>query len=136
MSTLKADTIQNTSGGAVTLTKQEAAKVWFNYEHDTPSLSGSLNVSGTTDTAAGQFAVAYTNNFSAATYGGAGISSTINFQIDGGSAITTSDCDWRTRNASDTNSDAEVNIACLFGDLLTSLSCLAFSTGCCRVLFR
>ena len=30
MSTLKADTIQSTSGGAATLTKQAAAKVTFN----------------------------------------------------------------------------------------------------------
>ena len=28
MSTLKADTVQSTSGGAVTLTNQEASKAW------------------------------------------------------------------------------------------------------------
>lgn len=44
MSTLKADTIQSTGGGAATLTKQAAAKVTF-----------SMNLSGSTymDTAAG-----------------------------------------------------------------------------------
>jgi hypothetical protein len=31
MSTLKADTIQSTGGGAATLTKQSAAKAWFEY---------------------------------------------------------------------------------------------------------
>ena len=31
MSTLKADTIQSTSGGAATLTKQSAAKAWVNF---------------------------------------------------------------------------------------------------------
>ena len=35
MSTLKADTIQSTSGGAATLTKQEAAKAWVNVNHRT-----------------------------------------------------------------------------------------------------
>ena len=30
MSTLKADTIQSTSGGVATLTKQQAAKAWLN----------------------------------------------------------------------------------------------------------
>ena len=32
MSTLKADTIQSTGGGPVTLTKQEATKHWVNYQ--------------------------------------------------------------------------------------------------------
>ena len=36
MSTLKADTIQNTSGGAATLTKQVAAKMWVNDNSNKP----------------------------------------------------------------------------------------------------
>ena len=32
MSTLKADTIQSTGGGAATLTKQSAAKAWVNFD--------------------------------------------------------------------------------------------------------
>jgi hypothetical protein len=47
MSTLKADTIQSTGGGAATLTKQSAAKVWGVL--NTATQRGTFNVSGTTD---------------------------------------------------------------------------------------
>ena len=44
MSTLKADTIQNTSGGAVTLTRQDAAKGWCNFEQaSSHTIRDSLN---------------------------------------------------------------------------------------------
>ena len=51
MSTLKADTIQSTGGGAVTLTKQSAAKAWVNFKNsvDPPAIQGSFNVSSLTD---------------------------------------------------------------------------------------
>ena len=55
MSTLKADTIQSTGGGAATLTKQEAAKgrVRISYSSSTPSEDDSFNHSSTTDSATG-----------------------------------------------------------------------------------
>ena len=43
MSTLKADTIQSTGGGAATLTKQEAMKVWVNYVATAQAVDGSRN---------------------------------------------------------------------------------------------
>ncbi len=51
MSTLKADTIQNTSGGAVTLTKQHAAKAWvyFSTKDNPPNADGSFGTSSLTD---------------------------------------------------------------------------------------
>ena len=51
MSTLKADTIQSTGGGAATLTKQHAAKAWVHFStHDNPpNLDGSFGVSTLTD---------------------------------------------------------------------------------------
>ena len=55
MSTLKADTIQSTSGGAVTLTGQEAIKSWLMYNQQTPALVASFNVSTVTDTSAGLY---------------------------------------------------------------------------------
>jgi hypothetical protein len=61
--TLKVDVIQNTSGGAVTLTAQEAAKSWVNYN----SFSGatttrdSLNISSITDHSAGNHSVYFSN---------------------------------------------------------------------------
>ena len=54
MSTLKADTIQSTGGGAATLTKQSAAKAWFEYTSITSTaLAGSFNISGVTDNGTG-----------------------------------------------------------------------------------
>ena len=56
MSTLKADTIQNTSGGAVTLTKQSAAKAWVNFDGTgTVAIRGSQNVSSLTDNGTGDY---------------------------------------------------------------------------------
>ena len=50
MSTLKADTIQNTSGGAATLTKQHAAKAWNRFTGSSvPTLLDSFNNSTATD---------------------------------------------------------------------------------------
>ena len=69
MSTLKADTIQNTSGGPATLTKQEALKQWINMNGDgTVSVRDSLNNSSITDNGTGNYTVTHTNNFSSANY--------------------------------------------------------------------
>tara|TARA_B100000242_G_C42926612_1_gene429706 strand:+ start:227 stop:625 length:399 start_codon:yes stop_codon:yes gene_type:complete len=66
MSTLKADTIQNTSGGAATLTKQHAAKHFVIYDctDSSRAIQNSLNCSSLSDLATGQTSVSYTNNFS------------------------------------------------------------------------
>jgi len=67
MSTLKADTIQSTGGGAATLTKQEAVKHWVNYDAVDTATDGSLNQSTLTDHATGEFSSNFTSNFSSAT---------------------------------------------------------------------
>ncbi len=67
MSTLKADTIQSTGGGAATLTKQEATKHWVNYDAVDQTTDGSLNQSSLTDHSTGEFSSTFTNNFSSAT---------------------------------------------------------------------
>ena len=66
MSTLKADTIQNTSGGAATLTKQQAAKVvcTFNGSASGATVRTSFNVSSTDDDATGQYGVNFTSAMS------------------------------------------------------------------------
>ena len=66
MSTLKADTIQNTSGGAVTLTKQEASKAYNVFEPDVAATIASLNISGITDNGTGDFTHAFVSAFGAA----------------------------------------------------------------------
>jgi len=69
MSTLKADTIQNTSGGAATLTKQEGAKLRCRYNQATASLeSGDLNVSSISDDSTGLFTVSITSAMDDALY--------------------------------------------------------------------
>ena len=67
MSTLKADTIQNTSGGAVTLTKQQAAKAYINQDEGT-SILKSFNVASLVDNSTGDYIVNLSNNMSDANY--------------------------------------------------------------------
>ncbi len=67
MSTLKVGTIQNTSGGAVTLTKQEAAKGFINFDgaatfdaSDT-EVRKSFNMSTLTDSGTGHYVIGITS---------------------------------------------------------------------------
>lgn len=65
MSTLKADTIQSTSGGAATLTKQSAAKMFHVFNGTgTVSTSSSFNVSSLTDEGTGDYTTTFSNAFS------------------------------------------------------------------------
>ncbi len=70
MSTLKADTIQSTGGGAATLTKQNAAKVSgsLSMSGTAAIFSGSLNTSSLTDNGTGDGTIAFTNSFSNTTH--------------------------------------------------------------------
>ena len=69
MSTLKADTIQNTSGGAATLTKQVAAKAWFEYTSvSSTALASSFNISSVTDNGTGDTSLSFTNNMDSSAY--------------------------------------------------------------------
>ena len=63
MSTLKVNTIQDTSAANSSTTQQllkGRAKIWWNYNQSTPNIRDSFNVSSVTDNATGQ----YTANFS------------------------------------------------------------------------
>ena len=72
MSTLKADTIQSTGGGAATLTKQAAFKAFFSYEMDSPSsIKDSLNASSITDNGAGDATLTVSSAFANTNYGSA-----------------------------------------------------------------
>lgn len=65
MSTLKADTIQNTSGGAATLTKQVAAKSYVHFNggvvSGSVSIYESFNKSSITDNGTSDYTVTATN---------------------------------------------------------------------------
>jgi hypothetical protein len=62
MSTLHTNTVETSSGGPVTLTKQSAAKAWVNAGNDATN-NGSFNVASTTDHAVGQFSYTLTNAY-------------------------------------------------------------------------
>ena len=61
MSTLKADTIQSTGGGAATLTKQSAAKVFVKLSGASQTISKSFNISSRSDLAAGRTEITFTS---------------------------------------------------------------------------
>ena len=69
MSTLKADTIQSTSGGAATLTKQHAAKAWAHCDMDGDNaFQQSFNFASITDNGTGDHEFNFTNNMNYADY--------------------------------------------------------------------
>ena len=68
MSTLKADTIVASDGTSpVTLTKQSAAKAWFEMGSDF-ILDASLNIASVTDDGTGLVTYTYTNSMDSANY--------------------------------------------------------------------
>ena len=69
MSTLKADTIQSTGGGAATLTKQSAAKAWVNFNGTgTIAIRDSFSVSSLDDDATGRYSYNISTAMSDANY--------------------------------------------------------------------
>ena len=123
MSTLKADTIQSTGGGAATLTKQRAAKAWVNYQQNTPAVRDSFNTSGVTDTATGRYAVAYVSNMSNALYCASCNSINYHNHIENASganseaSMTSSDCDFMGQDSSGANADSALTSVSILGDL-------------------
>jgi len=69
MSTLRADTIQNTSGGAVTLTDQIAVKHYAMFDGATNTIDESYNMSSLTDNSTGNYSTNFTNSMSTSTFG-------------------------------------------------------------------
>ena len=73
MSTLKADTIQSTGGGAATLTKQRAAKAWANFNGSgTLAVRDSFNVTSISDDGTGLYSVDFSNAMSDGNYAAPG----------------------------------------------------------------
>ena len=69
MSTLKADTIQSTGGGAATLTKQSAAKAFINFNGTgTAASRKTFNSSSITDNGTGQFRISMVSAMSDADF--------------------------------------------------------------------
>jgi len=78
MSTLKADTIQSTGGGAATLTKQSASKAFLRFNQATPETLASFGVSSTTDVGSNESDANFTTAFTS-----------VNFIANGNSHSTT-----------------------------------------------
>ena len=68
MSTLKADTIQSTSGGAATLTKQTAIKAFCQAPANNASITSSFNIASLTDVGTGNNQPNLTNSMSASDF--------------------------------------------------------------------
>ena len=72
MSTLKADTIQSTGGGAATLTKQSAAKAFIQYSDVDGIFNETFNASSTTDNGNGDASYGLTSSMSNADFPASG----------------------------------------------------------------
>lgn len=93
MSTLKANTIQNTSGGAVTLTNQSAAKAWLSGSN-AAVVSDSINIASGTDNGTGDYTYAFTSNMSNALWSASGVcDETRTNSLDGNADRLSSDVD-------------------------------------------
>ena len=128
MSTLKADTIQNTSGGAATLTKQNAAKAWNRFVGSSvPTLLDSFYNSTATDNGAGDYTFAFTNNMSNANYApdcGGGrdpAAASTDARVQNPDQITTSNYvfnnSYLDANAHTVYIDAGIGLSTVHGDL-------------------
>jgi hypothetical protein len=121
MSTLHCNTVETSSGGAVTLTKQEACKVRFNYDSINNIIKSSLNASSVTDHGTGQFSIIITNNMSDADFAIAGLCQT---NTANSASLSVNGTNWaagtvRYLNANTSNGlqDVNNNSAAYFGDL-------------------
>jgi len=128
MSTLKADTIQNTSGGAATLTKQSAAKAYVLFNGTgTVAIIKAFNCSSITDLDTGSYTANWTNSFDGASnYVGAGScigsdetssGSLGNVFANGTSGFTASAMSISVRNAGGTRMDCDHVHLVAHGDL-------------------
>ena len=116
MSTLKADTIQSTGGGAATLTKQEAAKsrVSATITSDTHTIQDSFNVASLTDDGAGKTDVVFTNNMNNDDYASGFGTNTGEPEIH---TLATSSFRASMLNSSGSNNDKSIVSYIIFGDL-------------------
>ncbi len=80
MSTLKVTTIQTSAGGAVTLTKQHAAKAWIRYngtnltgDADLAGVGDSFNYTSVVDGGIGTYTFTFTNNMSSVNWSGSAL---------------------------------------------------------------
>lgn len=117
MSEIRVTTISDTAGtGAVTLTKQSAAKVWVNFNGTgTVAINNSFNASSITDNGTGHYDVNYSSAMGNTTY------CVQNHDISYGNgwaeSLTTTSYDTRRRNESGGYMDVSAIWGLVHGDL-------------------
>jgi hypothetical protein len=122
MSTVHCNTVQTSSGGPVTLTKQVAAKAWVNFSgNGTLPVSGSFNVASLTDNAVGRYSANYVNSMDTSTYAtqvcsDADSSNDAFNRIAGGANTTTSKA-YLMHFENGSSSDTSIMIGTIHGDL-------------------
>ena len=118
MSTLHANTVETSSGGPVTLTKQTVAKAYFNVDQTSGAvLDGSFNIASVADNSTGDFTITLTNNLNDADDVAVSLGSLAgHFQLHG-SYVTTSTVEFLVRDTAPAVSDGQLNTGCIHGDL-------------------
>ncbi|MDA9930447.1 hypothetical protein N9E91_04310 [Alphaproteobacteria bacterium] len=126
MSTLKADTIQSTGGGAATLTKQHAAKAWATHtQSGSYTLHDSFNVSSLTDDGGGKTIYNWSSNLNNAFYSAtAGMGefsvvfrNTPALGITSNGSKTTALIKWESQTTGNSGVDSADNNLTVHGDL-------------------
>jgi len=93
-SVLNVDTLTDAAGtGPVTLTKQSAAKAWFNLNAQTPALRDSFNIASFTDEGTGIYEGNFTNTLGNGDYSANGSSSVRGSTNSYTNIFTTGDAD-------------------------------------------
>tara|TARA_A100001515_G_C4519487_1_gene192911 strand:+ start:381 stop:755 length:375 start_codon:yes stop_codon:yes gene_type:complete len=124
MSTLKVNTIQNTSAAHSSTPEEIAqgrAKAWVNFDGEgTVAINDSFNVASITDNGTGDYTLNFTNNMSNANYVLCMSGSTNNSYTRAGtqaaSNLTTSTARVFTANSGGTSADREYCAVAIFGD--------------------
>lgn len=128
MSTLKVDTLQDSSGGnqsALSAIKQGRAKVWVNFrQHTSMVIRDSFNVSSVTDVTSGESIVNFSNamqnnDYSCICSGSQGLDSVANFDVVTPHSFTTTSVDLESfGSATNPNVEGDFQIVCIaiFGD--------------------
>ena len=129
MSTIKVDTVQSSGGGAVTLTKQTAAKGFVSFKGtSTVTVHDSQNTSSVTDLDTGRYRPNFTNSMSNDTYSPSGGTFDsgetgsgghyIHLYTDGGSTMATGSLSVSTReHTGGTRNDVTQANITIHGDL-------------------
>ena len=122
MSTLKVNTIQNTSGGSSSTAEQinkGRAKAWINFNGTgTPSIVGSFNISSISDQGTGHYRISYSTAMANDNYcacmmpRGNSVTAGVYEQAD----LATTYLDYQSRNGSGQMTDRTINGFAVFGD--------------------